>query len=820
MRPTPSKLVAALALAFAAHLPGALAATPYETAIADARSGRFDTAIPALEHLTQANPRRLAYRLDLIAVLSWAERHADALAMSSALTLTPQTPPYVLAAIGKSALSQGDIARATEAYTALARRQPGNPDAALGLALALLADGQQARADRELGRVQRIAAKRPAVLRSAFDALIARNEPERAEAFRARLQAMGQMVPEYRAAAPAVIAEPAPLARVTVQSPAVEGARIGDSNAPVNQLTEGQALNGQHIRAAEELLDRDFTLERYRLIDAAIEENTALIGRAEALGAAPVLLRLKRDRIVALRDRGLMKEVLEQFQTLEEAEGSQPAWVVSAAADARLTLRQPQEARLLYQRVLQQDPASGSARSGLMFAELEAENFPGAEGVLDTMLTDSQRSVGARRTQAMLLRFADRLDESEALLKALADEAPDNAGIWLDQGELLATRGLPRAAAERFEAVLRADPGNLKARIGLADATWAQGAIPEAAEAIKALQIDAPEYPGVKRLVRSWNSGKRPTLTSSVTKGFGQGRVAGNDDLVWESALYTGQFESGLRVFATHHLSDAKFNGTKASHERAAMGVEWTQRDLQVSAEAGQDLRNAKDAVWALGAGYQLSDRLSIRGRYESQTNDFPLKGRLPDAESYMGDKPTYLHGDKALVGVAYRWNESRRAAADLSHYNFNDGNRRNAFAASWFERLYSGYGRTLDLQPAFYASSNTLRDAFYFNPKRDMAVSATLTGDWLTWRRYDKSFNQRLSFTLGSYRQTSELQQDGVWGKQVYGWNAFQDGRYEHEWKWGPDISTRYAIGARRFPYDGKYETKRYIYLQINWRF
>jgi len=106
------------------------------------------------------------------------------------------------------------------------------------------------------------------------------------------------------------------------------------------------------------------------------------------------------------------------------------------------------------------------------------------------------------------------------------------------------------------------------------------------------------------------------------------------------------------------------------------------------------------------------------------------------------------------------------------------------------------------------------------FRIRAPKASDVTLTGDWLTWRRYDKSFNQRLSFTLGSYRQTSELQQDGVWGKQVYGWNTFQDGRYEHEWKWGPDVSARYAIGTRRFPYDGKYETKRYVYLQINWRF
>jgi biofilm PGA synthesis protein PgaA len=584
-------------------------------------------------------------------------------------------------------------------------------------------------------------------------------------------------------------------------------------------LADAQAANGLHIREAADRLDRDFTPARYGPIDAALTENQRLTEQAQQARADDVLLRLRRDRVVALRQRGLMDEALVLFAALE-AEAPQPAYVVQAAADAELHLRRPPAARALYRRVLQQEPSNAGARSGLIFAEIEAENFPAAEAVSHEQMQATGASVAARRTDIMLLRFADRLDAAEAALHGLQQELPDDAGLWLDQGELLARRGLPRAAAERFQAVVARAPDNIRARVGLAEALWAQGDIAQARAGLEALQASAPEHPAVQRLGRAWARSQRPLLVTGATRGFGRGHVAGNDDLVWDSTLYSGTFGDGLRVFANHHLARATFDGNTARHERAAMGIEITRRDWQLNAELGQDLRNGHDTAWAIGGSRQFGDHLSLRARHESQTNDFPLKGRLPDAENYL-NAPRHLHGSKTLVGTVYQWNESRRLAADLAYYDFNDGNRRKSLAVSYMERLYSGYGKTLDLHPALYASANTLRDAFYFNPARDIAVSATLTGDWLTWRRYDKSFNQRAAITVGSYKQFSDVHAPGGgWMREDYGWKLFHDVRYEHEWNVGPDFSTRYGIGTRRFPYDGVYETKGYVYLHANWRF
>lgn len=802
-------------------VPAAHAADRYATAIADARAGRYDRALPVLERLAKEQPQRQDYRHDLIAVLSWADRHAEALAASRQLRLDKDTPDYVLAAIGHAALHGQQAKRAVQAYGLLASRKPADADAALGHALALLDDRQPTRADGQLQRVLRLAARKPALLRAAFDALAARADAERARPFELRLAALGQAPTPKLAAAPQQQLQPQPqppAAPAAAPVPATMPAAAELTAAPA--LPDFEALLQAHaarVRAAGALLERDFTPARYRLIDAAIQENAQLTERVRSAGRADLVKRLRQDLVQALRDRGAMAAAVAEFQALDA--GSEPVapYALRAAADALLTLRQPEEARAVFQRALAAEPADASARSGLLYAHLEAEDFKAVDQALATWLSQQPNSLAARQAQASMHRFANRVEEAQAAMDALLREHADNTGLWLEQGELLAQRGLPRAAQARFEAVLAAEPGHLRARIALANAQWAQGDILAAGRSIDALRSEAPEHPAVQRLLSQWEGRARSTLSSGLVRGFGQGLVAGNNDLQWDTSLQSGQTAEGWRAFASHHLASARFGGTEARHERLGAGLEWTRRDLQLSAELGQDLRNARSTVWAVAAGLQQGDHWSWRLRHESQTNDFPLKARQPGAES---DAPTYLHASRTVLGGAYRWNESRRVAADLSSYDFNDGNRRHALAVSWLERLQSHSAGTLDLSLAGYGSSNSLPDRVYFSPRRDLAVSATLAADWLTWRRYERSFNQRLALSVGNYRQTSDVRQAAVYVQQNFGWRPFQELRYEHEWQWSASGALRYGLGWRRFAYDGVYESKTQFSLNALMRF
>ncbi len=813
MRLTHSIVFAAASLAISTFQTSAHAApTRHAQAVNAARAGQYDEALPELERLVRLNPQNAQYRYDWITVLSWAGHHDEALTQGRAIKLGKSVPSYVLSAMGKSALAANtpDTKRAIAAYETLLTREPRNADAALGLALAQLDDRQTTLADQNLGKALGLSQNSPKTLEAAFEALSARQETARAEPFRQRLSALG-LPPQLRS-------QVTPVVPVSTNLPtAVADSGNTGEKAKLENLSKRQELNAQHIRDAEARLDTDFSVNRYSPIDAAIVENEELIAEARAVQASDTLLRLRKDHVVALRDRQRSAEALAEFDTLDTEGVPLPPYVVNAAADAAMQLRQPLRGKDLYLRSLQQDAGNIGTQTSLMYSHLEAENFASTEGVVQDLMTQTNNSVGIRRTQAAVMRFADRLEEADMATQALMTELPNDAGIWLARADLLAARGLPRAAAKLYADVLAVEPGHIGARVGLANATWAQGDIVEAAEMVKALEVEAPEHPAVRRLVRDWQRRQRPLFVTTVTKGYGQGHVTGNDDMTWESVLYSGQTDDGVRVFATQHSAQAKFNGDSARHARLGAGLEWTTKDVQATFELGKDRRNGRDTVWATGVGWQINDHVSTRARYESETNDFPLKGRLPDSEDWA---PTYLYASKAVVGAAYAWNESRKVAADLAYYDFNDGNKRQALSVSWNERLYSGYGRTLDLQTAAYTSANSALDAIYFNPKRDVALSATLSGDWQLWREYERSFNHRLVATLGIYRQTSNVRTDGVWGETTYGWNNFYDYRYEHEWRWGPDRSTRYGVGIRRFPYDGQYETKGYIYLQMTWRF
>lgn len=745
----------------------------YQQAIRDARAGRWDDALPVLRELVAAYPRNPAYRDDLIVVLSWSERHTEALQASQSMTLNARVPDYVLSALGKSALSGGQAARAAQAYSLLLQRRPRDTDAAQGLA----------RAKQVVAAATTAAAAVPVTVAPA-------------------------------SATPAALPQLATQVNTPVVAPAAPPLWDGAAN---------QAVNAARIRTAMAALDQDFTTQRYAALDAALADNLQLTTQATAAGQASVARRLQLDRLVALQARGQSTQVVTEFLALDAAGLPMPPYAMNAAADAYLSLRQPEVARALYQRSMLAEgnpQAPNGTQMALMYAELEAENFPGVHAIVQQRLAATGRSPAARANAVAVLRFADRLPQADEALQQLSAEFPQDSGLWLTQADLLAQRGLPRAAEARYRDVLAQEPTHLKARVGVTRALWAQGDIVATAEQVARLQAEAPEHPAVVRLVQDWQRRQRPLLTSSVKRGWGAGSVAGNADLTLSSSLHAGQDDTGFQLFATHHLATAgwwwdaarQYRG-EATHQRAGVGGEWTLRDLQAMLEVGTDVDNGRDLYLTASAGWQLSDALSLRARYESQTSDFPLKGRVPDVEP---GEPTYLHSDKLTLGAAYRWNETRRVAADLASYRFNDGNQRQSLAASWTERLYSGEGRTLDLQTAGYTSRNSLRGRAYFNPSSDLALSATLTADWLTWRRYERSFNQRLSFTLGTYRQES----GDIGNNQTYGGNAFYGLHYEHEWQWGPDRSLRYGIGTRRFPYDGKYETGHYVDATLVWRF
>lgn len=573
-----------------------------------------------------------------------------------------------------------------------------------------------------------------------------------------------------------------------------------------------QEADAAKIRAGIRHLDQDWSAARYEKLDEAIEENIARHARlVKEGGFEPVERALKLDRALALAARGRGDEADRLLNELADV-APLPPYAMRAAGDVALRARRPLDAIKHYQEALAASPGDVSLHVSLAYAYLEAGDYE----ALELTLMEIERADGAaldtRLLRARMHRFSDQPSLAQRVLDGLSEEERHSLAGELETAALAQARGLPRAARAGFDRVAARSPGNVHAKIGQAETAWAMGALEEGKALTDELVGTMPEHPGVKRLVRSWESSSRARLSLEANAGQGHGRISGKDDLSTDLWLYSPLLGNGFRVFAHHHRVAADFDENRADHIRVGAGVELTRKNWRLAAELGSERTFARKETVSLRGSWQPSDGWEFRAGLDSRTDDVSVKGRY----YYLGDFGADLSARRFSVGATRTEHESRRQSVDLGYYDFSDGNERATLTGTWFERVHNAPRHAVDLQVAAYASRNTRANAEYFNPQRDYALSATLVSDWLTWHDYDRRFNQRVAATLGGYRQLS----GGAPVDSDYGWMGFGELRYEHEWRMGDDASARYGVGVRRFPYDGEHETRAYLYAVLGLRF
>ncbi|MCY3763004.1 MAG: tetratricopeptide repeat protein, partial [Gemmatimonadetes bacterium] len=144
--------------------------------------------------------------------------------------------------------------------------------------------------------------------------------------------------------------------------------------------------------------------------------------------------------------------------------------------------------------VLRADSAHYGARLGLGEILMRQRKFPEA-------LRELERAVGlepgrpeARMQQARVLVMLERRAEARGLLVSLVEDFPDRARPRMMLADLLMTRAPPdpQGALEQYEAVLRNNPGDSRARAGAAASRLRLGDFETAAEEMSGLVAANP----------------------------------------------------------------------------------------------------------------------------------------------------------------------------------------------------------------------------------------------------------------------------------------------------------------------------------------
>ena len=766
---------------------------------------RNDEAARRLQRLKEQadrNPGNKAFLYDYIQALEEAGREADLLALQPRLDFA-SAPATVLARLGRAASNQKQFALAVEIFQAALKQAPERIDIIGALSYSLIDAGRAAEAQKLLESHQRLMEKRIPLLEAHAEALRAQREhaqalldydrilvldPANRNAKRNRIFAVAQLGAPHRAL-----------------ELADQTSRLLTDEERAGLRGDRSAITARWGAAA----DAD-SPGRFSNTDAALAENEKLL--PTATGAA--LWRLQSDRVVLLRNRYRMREAVQLHEEMERAGGTIPAYVQVAAADAWLYLEQPEKARDLYQAAIAQGDTTAAAKYGLFYAYNDAEQHEAAIGQIDRVVAEAPQKIrayspltvadnpdyaSALTTAGAARGYQDRLADAQTRLEGFRNQAPWNMEGREKLAGLYGARGWPRKAEQEYLWILAAEPRERAARTGKADTLrelrdWG----PAGREAL-ALAQEYPEDKQVQRVARLWRIHEMRELRVEAGTGdsSGSGGPLGSREHQIESWLYSEPFKYDWRAFLHQYDASATFPDGDGHRRRLGAGAEYRVRDWRASAEISAGYDDATDVGLSVAGDWWMNDHWDFEAAAETSTNDIPLKGR-----------PSGVRGKSLRVGATYRVSESRRFAAGAQTIDFNDGNRRDNFNASAFQRLITGPVFKLDAVLGLYTSKNSLQNAVYFNPGSDSGADLTLIGEQRLWRRYDRSFVHRLYLSVGTYQQKN------------FGSGEVAGIRYEHEWNLDDRLNILYGAQRTIHPYDGVREYMNYYNLAVNWKF
>ena len=509
---------------------------------------------------------------------------------------------------------------------------------------------------------------------------------------------------------------------------------------------------------------------------------------------------LRLDRMVALRDRVRMEEVVREGEALS-ADGPLPPYAEEAYADALLALRRPEQARDAYRRVLAASPKDVLARYGLFYAAVELEDFTTAYATIDSLVDDEpvwrthkddpSRYTNPDRqyaevTAAQARFYGNQLGEAWARITRIADAAPANHTARMAKYQVANARGWPQLARAEGEIAASLAPEDLDSRMAVIEIAIAGHRYREAQRLVDDLLARFPENQAVQRLARELDAKRRWLFEAEARPGNsdGGGPNASGKTLALEGKLTSPPIADNWHAFALGNYASATPPEGFVERARAGGGIDWRIPDFTASANVAQSFGTLPRTGAGASVDWVATDEIRLALAGELYSWETPLRALLYGiTANEVGAKATY------------RWHESRSLALSLAYMPFSDGNQRGSAGLVHHEKFINLPGFDVTALAEAYLSTNSAANAPYYNPARDLSLTGGLLVEHTLWRRYDNSLVQALTLDAGLY---SEYGYTDNWIGTI---------NYEHRWRFDPLTELRYGVRLTRRSYDGSIE-------------
>jgi len=611
------------------------------------------------------------------------------------------------------------------------------------------------------------------------------------------------------------------LQRVRLATPALEIARQRPGLLTPRQMWELQAdAAAERVRFAALATRRES--ERFVAADAALAHYAELLAQWGSAGdvPAPLVQRVRIDRLQALHARSYMAELVREYETLV-AEGVQvPAYALGEVASAYLYLRQPGRAAVIYRELIalnylrgedsvRQDQDFGllyaysdqgqleTARAAAQALPLQYAPWRVVEG--DKVPTPNPVYLDAQQLAAMMDFYAGGAPQAQLALERQLAAAPTRNHLRVDLAGVYNARGWPRRAETELKIAEGRDPRDLGVEVGQGQVAmelqeWRQA---------RALGADViarfPENQRAQRLARQWQVHEMAELQVTANKGLGNDNpVAGGRDLGLETTLYSQPLADDWRLMAGLGQRRARFADGRAHHNFARVGLEWRSRDWNVLGEVAQNHFGHGGRTGAgLSLRYQIDDVWSLQAGAQRRARDTPLQALRNDITS-----------DRVDLGVQWRQSERRQWSFTATPSRFSDGNRRWALLARGQERLVSRAQWYLDAGVEAYATGNRRNDVPYYSPRNERSLLPSLNWTHTLRQTPTSAWTQQASVGAGGLHQRG------------FGSSALGVISYGQRWRANEVFDAGATLSAISRSYDGNREREWRIVFDMTQRF
>ena len=808
-----------LALSLLASFP-AFAATDadYDTLVRRARTG--DTA-PALTYLNQREKdQSLQQREDHIVIASWAGRSEEVVQAYAHYPQPSSLSPAVIATVARAHRNLGHYREAAALYHRAHVVAPSDPQWVMGEMLAL-SDAHQGEQAVAIGRpwVDRLTGKPQADMRTVLAyALLSTG---------ARYEALHQMDRAF------AVEMPGPFGGELLER---FGQVLARSELPLSALEIDAGLTPQQRlqKQADEMafrvrlvgIDSRREAERFQSVDELLARYASLISQCERTpGAERIARQMRIDRLGAFQARVMPTMVVHEYDALRLT-GEIPPYARFWVVQALLLLRQPARAEQVMASALQDSPEQATWVDGhILYAQALAEsrrlaasrhtlestmkqvgryrwviNYPATELSLPWL---SMHIAYATLMQEMAL---DR--EAKAEATALCRYHVDSADPCVTLADIYRFNGRPRQAEQQLKLAESTAPRALTLEYSQAFTALSLREWHQADVLTQDLVQRFPEDFGVQRLTRTNQVAHMAELRlSSDGPGHSSGNSSarGNRSLSLEGTLYSPRFNDDWRLFGGTGYTSSDFDQASGDGRWQRAGVEYSGRDLLVSADTSyQQFSHQPSGRHYYAQGYRISldHDLSDAWRWGAliarRSTEAPLQARIQG-----------IHADQyQLYG---RWLSEDQLPWQLSYaqWRYSDTNRRDQLDLSGGKRLWANADLRLDSLLTADASRGRLsNDLAYYSPARDASVLPSLR---LTHRMY--------TFYEDQWSQTFELGVGRYWQSGV-GSSPMLTARYGQRLSLNDVLDAGATLGWERQAYDGHRDTNLQLSLDLGYRF